>query len=142
LSCREVETLRRVFLYKFEFSFLNGILMVSLGLKLIFNSTGKWCVSQKVPRPFLNDMTTPTSLTGANMKTLALLLAAACLIIGAMYYALPGGSLPTFMPGYAVDSTRIHMLHGFAAVIGAVVFLLIGLSTTPYHRQPGSPNSV
>jgi hypothetical protein len=49
--------------------------------------------------------------------------------------------LPTFMPGYASDSTHIHMLHGFAAVTGAVVFLLIGLSTTPYHRPPRSPNS-
>jgi amino acid permease len=76
------------------------------------------------------------------MKTLTLLLAIACLIIAVMYYALPGGSLPTFMPGYAADSTRIHMLHGFAAVIGSVVFLLIGLSTMPYHRQPRSPRSV
>ena len=76
------------------------------------------------------------------MKTLTLLLAVACLIIGAMYYALPGGSLPTFMPGYAPDSTRIHMLHGFATITGAVVFLLIGLSTMPYHRQPRSPRSV
>jgi amino acid permease len=70
------------------------------------------------------------------------LLAVVCVIVGAMYYALPGGALPTFMPGYAADSTRIHMLHGFAAVTGAVVFLLIGLSTTPYHRQPRSPESV
>jgi hypothetical protein len=46
-----------------------------------------------------------------------------------MYYALPGGSLPTFFPGYAVDSTRVHKLHAFAAATGAVVFLLIGLST-------------
>jgi amino acid permease len=62
------------------------------------------------------------------MKTLAFLLAVVCIIVSAMYYLLPGGSLPTFMPGYAADSTRIHMLHGFAAVTGAVVFLLIGLS--------------
>jgi hypothetical protein len=34
------------------------------------------------------------------------------------------------------------MLHGFAAVTGAIVFLLIGLSTTPYHRPPRSPNAV
>ena len=74
------------------------------------------------------------------MKTLVFLLAVACVIIGAMYYALPGGSLPTFMPGYAADSTHIHMLHGFAAVTGAIVFLLIGFSTMPYHRQPGSQN--
>jgi amino acid permease len=75
------------------------------------------------------------------MKTLAFLLAVACVIIGAMYYVLPGGSLPAFMPGYAADSTRIHMLHGFAAVTAAVVFLLIGLSTTPYRQAPRSPNS-
>ena len=76
------------------------------------------------------------------MKTLTFLLAVACVIIGAMYYVLPGGSLPTFMPGYAADSTRIHTLHGFAALIGAVVFLLIGLSTTPYRRRPRLPSSV
>jgi hypothetical protein len=76
------------------------------------------------------------------MKTLAFLLAAVCVVVGAMYCTLPGGSLPTFMPGYAADSTRIHMLHGFAAVIGAVVFLLIGLSTMPYRPRPRLPNSV
>jgi hypothetical protein len=130
------------FLYKFEFSFLNGILVVPPGIRLKLDFIGKCCVPQKSAETILPDMTTPTLLTEANMKTLALVLAVACLVIGAMYYALPGGSLPTFMPGYAVDSTRIHMLHGFAAIIGAVVFLLIGLSTTPYHRQPRSPNSV
>jgi amino acid permease len=76
------------------------------------------------------------------MKTFVFLAAVVCVVVGAMYCALPGGSLPTFMPGYAADSTRIHVLHGFAAVIGAVVFLLIGLSTTPYHRQARLPNSV
>ena len=76
------------------------------------------------------------------MKTLAFLLAVVCVIAGAMYCVLPGGSLPAFMPGYAAGSTRIHMLHGFAAVTGAVVFLLVGLSTTPYHRQPRFPNAV
>ena len=76
------------------------------------------------------------------MKTLAFLLAAVCVFVGAMYCALPGGELPRFLPGYAADSTRIHMLHSFAAITGAVVFLLIGLSTTPYHRPPRSPNPV
>jgi thiosulfate reductase cytochrome b subunit len=76
------------------------------------------------------------------MKTLAFLAAIVCVVAGVMYFALPGGLLPTFMPGYAANSTRVHMLHGFATVICAVVFLLIGLSTTPYHRQPRLPNSV
>jgi hypothetical protein len=76
------------------------------------------------------------------MKTLAFLLAAVCVVVSVMYCVLPGGSLPTFMPGYAAVSTRIHMLHGFAAITGTVGFLLIGLSTTPYSRQPRSPNAV
>ena len=76
------------------------------------------------------------------MKTFAFLMVVVCVAVSVMYCALPGGSLPTFMPGYAADSTRIHMLHGFAAIIGAVVFLLIGLSTMPYHRPPRLPSSV
>jgi hypothetical protein len=66
--------------------------------------------------------------------TLAFLLAVVCLVVGAMHYVMLGGSLPTFMPGYAADSTRIHKLHGFAAVTSAVIFLLIGFSTMPYRR--------
>ena len=118
--------------HKFKFSLLNCILMAPSGRRLILSCGGTiWNVA-----------ITLTFLMGANMKTLTLLLAAVCVVVGAMYYALPGGELPTFLPGYAADSTRIHMLHGFAAVTGAVVFLLIGLSTTPYHRPPRSPNSV
>lgn len=61
------------------------------------------------------------------MKTLAFLVAAVCIVASVLH----GGSLPTFMLGYAVDSTRIHLLHGFAALTGGVVFLLISLSMTP-----------
>jgi hypothetical protein len=65
------------------------------------------------------------------MKTLAYGLSILCVIIAAMYFVLPGGSLPTFFPGYVASSTHIHMMHGFAAATGAVVFLLVGLSTRP-----------
>jgi uncharacterized membrane protein len=64
------------------------------------------------------------------MKMLAYFLAIVCVIAAVTYYVLPDGSLPTFMPGYDAGSTRIQKLHGFAAVTGAVVFLLIGLSTS------------
>jgi hypothetical protein len=63
------------------------------------------------------------------MKVLAYGLALVCVIVAVMYYVLPGGSLPTFVPGYYEGSTRIHMMHAFAAAIAAFVFLLIGLST-------------
>jgi len=62
------------------------------------------------------------------MKMLAYVLAVVCVVVALMYYTLPGGSLPAFMPGYVLGSTRVHMLHGFAALTGAVVFALIGLS--------------
>jgi amino acid permease len=63
------------------------------------------------------------------MRNLAFILAVVCLIVAVMYYVLPGGSLPTFMPGYDEGSTHIHTMHAVAAVTGAIVFLLIGFST-------------
>ena len=63
------------------------------------------------------------------MKTLAYGLSIICVIVAILYFVLPGGSLPTFLPGYVVGSTHIHMMHGFAAATGAIVFLLVGLST-------------
>jgi hypothetical protein len=62
------------------------------------------------------------------MKLIAYALAIVCLIVAVMYFSLPGGSLPAFMPGYVPGSTHIHILHGFAAVTGAVFFVLIALS--------------
>jgi thiosulfate reductase cytochrome b subunit len=63
------------------------------------------------------------------MKMLVYGLAVVCAIIAVIYFVLPGGSLPKFLPGYVAGSTHVHKMHGFAAVTGAVVFLLIGLST-------------
>ena len=63
------------------------------------------------------------------MKTLAYGLSIICVIIAVLYFVLPGGSLPTFLPGYVAGSTHVHMMHGFAAATGAILFLLVGLST-------------
>ena len=63
------------------------------------------------------------------MKIFAYGLSIICVIIAIMYFVLPGGSLPTFLPGYVAGSTRVHKLHAFAAATGAIVFLLVGLST-------------
>jgi hypothetical protein len=63
------------------------------------------------------------------VKPLAYGLSIICVIVAVLYFVLPGGSLPTFLPGYVAGSTRVHKLHAFAAATGAVVFLLIGLST-------------
>jgi hypothetical protein len=63
------------------------------------------------------------------MKILAYVLAAACALLGIAYLMIPGGGLPEFLPGYDRGSTHIHTTHGVAAFAGAIVFLLIGLST-------------
>jgi hypothetical protein len=63
------------------------------------------------------------------VKTLAYGLSIICVIIAVLYFVLPGGSLPTFLPGYVAGSTHVHRMHAFAAATGAVVFLLVALST-------------
>lgn len=60
------------------------------------------------------------------MKMLAYLLAIVCVIAAVMYYVMPAGSLPSFMPGYAAGSTAIHMKHAIAAAGAAVILFLIG----------------
>jgi amino acid permease len=60
------------------------------------------------------------------MKMLAYLLAIVCLIAAVMYFVMPGGSLPTFMPGYEVGSAHIHHRHAIVALVAAVVLFVIG----------------
>ncbi len=60
------------------------------------------------------------------MKMIAYLLAIVCVIAAVMYFVMPAGQLPTFMPGYMAGSAHIHTTHGAAAVVAAVVLLGIG----------------
>jgi hypothetical protein len=47
-------------------------------------------------------------------------------IAAVMYFVMPAGQLPTFMPGYLAGSDHIHTTHGIAAVVAAIVLLGIG----------------
>ena len=49
------------------------------------------------------------------MKMIAYLLAIICVIAAVMYFVMPAGQLPTFMPGYSSGSPLIHMKHAIAA---------------------------
>lgn len=60
------------------------------------------------------------------MRMLAYLLAIICVIAAVMYYMMPAGQLPTFMPGYIASSTHIHTTHAIAAAVAAVVLFVIG----------------
>ena len=60
------------------------------------------------------------------MRLVAFVLAVICIIVAVMYFVMPAGSLPTFMPGYEAGSVHIHMKHGIIAAVAAVVLFLIG----------------
>jgi hypothetical protein len=60
------------------------------------------------------------------MRMIAYLLAIVCLIVAVVYFLMPAGSLPAFMPGYEAGSAHIHMKHAVIAVVAAVVLFLIG----------------
>jgi uncharacterized membrane protein len=60
------------------------------------------------------------------MKMLAYLLAIICIIAAVMYFVIPAGSLPTFMPGYEVGSAHLHHKHAAVAVIAAIILFVIG----------------
>jgi len=54
------------------------------------------------------------------------LIAIICVIAAVMYFVMPAGSLPSFMPGYEAGSSYMHMKHGVTAAVAAVVLFLIG----------------
>jgi hypothetical protein len=57
------------------------------------------------------------------MKKAAMLLGVICLLAAVMYFVMPAGSLPSFIPGYEAGGTRVHVKHGIvAAVVGVVLF--------------------
>jgi membrane protein DedA with SNARE-associated domain len=60
------------------------------------------------------------------MRMLAYLLAIICVVLAVMYYVMPAGNLPTFMPGYIANSTHVHLTHAIAAAVAAVVLFVLG----------------
>ena len=60
------------------------------------------------------------------MKMLAYLLAIICVVAAVMYFVMPAGQLPTFMPGYEAGSTHIHSKHAIVAIVAAVILAVIG----------------
>ncbi len=60
------------------------------------------------------------------MRLIAYILGIVCVVAAIMYFMMPAGSLPPFMPGYEAGSAHVHMKHAIIAVIAAVVLFLIG----------------
>jgi len=60
------------------------------------------------------------------MRMLAYVLAIICVIAAVVYFVMPAGSLPTFMPGYEAGSAHLHTKHAVLALVAAIVLFLIG----------------
>jgi hypothetical protein len=59
------------------------------------------------------------------MRTIAIILGLACVAAAIVYWVVPAGSLPGFVPGFEAGSTRVHLKHGIAAAAAAVVLFAI-----------------
>jgi len=59
------------------------------------------------------------------MKTIAIILGLICIAAAVIYFVMPAGSLPSFMPGFEAGSVRIHYKHGIAAAAVGVVLLVV-----------------
>jgi hypothetical protein len=69
---------------------------------------------------------TLSSREDSPMRMLAYLLAIICIAAAAMYYTMPAGQLPAFIPGHLDGSAHIHRLHAYAAAGVAVVLFVLG----------------
>jgi hypothetical protein len=60
------------------------------------------------------------------MRAVAVILGLAFAAVAIVYWVVPAGSLPSFVPGFDAGSSLIHVKHGIAAAAAAVLFLALG----------------
>lgn len=60
------------------------------------------------------------------MRAVAIVLGLALIAVAIVYWVVPAGSLPGFVPGFEAGSPRVHIKHGIAAAVAAVVVFAIG----------------
>jgi hypothetical protein len=65
------------------------------------------------------------SLEGEQMRVAALILGLAFALVAILYWLVPADSLPEFFPGFEPGSHRVHVKHGIAAAIAAILMFAI-----------------
>jgi hypothetical protein len=55
------------------------------------------------------------------MRAVAVILGLAFAAVAIVYWTMPAGSLPGFLPGLEAGSTLVHVKHGIAAAAAAVL---------------------
>jgi hypothetical protein len=58
------------------------------------------------------------------MRNVAIVLGLVFVIIALVYWLVPAGSLPGFVPGFEAGGTRIHGKHGIVAAVIAVILFV------------------
>jgi hypothetical protein len=59
------------------------------------------------------------------MRVAALILGLAFALVAILYWLVPADSLPDFFPGFEPGSDRVHIKHGIAAAVVAVLMFAI-----------------
>jgi len=60
------------------------------------------------------------------MRAVAIILGLAFVAVAIVYWTMPAGQLPTFLPGFEAGSSLVHVKHGIAAAAAAVLSLAFG----------------
>jgi hypothetical protein len=60
------------------------------------------------------------------MRAVAVILGLAFAATAFVYWTMPAGSLPSFVPGYEAGSAVVHVKHGIAAAAAAVLCFAFG----------------
>jgi hypothetical protein len=63
------------------------------------------------------------------MRIVAILLGLVFAAVAIVYWSMPAGSLPGFLPGFEAGSTLVHVKHGIAAAIVALLCFAFGWYT-------------
>jgi hypothetical protein len=67
------------------------------------------------------------------MRIVAIILGLAFAAVAIVYWTMPAGSLPGFLPGFEAGSPLVHVKHGIAAAAAAVVCFAFGWYTGRAH---------
>jgi hypothetical protein len=61
------------------------------------------------------------------MKLVLTLLGVVLLVVAAVYFLVPAGQLPGFLPGYEAGSAHMHAKHGIVAGVAGLVLIGAGM---------------
>ena len=53
------------------------------------------------------------------------------IVVAAVYFVTPAGSLPSFLPGFEPGSTHIHVMHGVVALVVGLILLAVAWLSRP-----------